>query len=150
MTGLFWLFIGFVGMEVASIFIHQFLFHGPLWFIHKTHHRPNSGFFELNDLFSLIFGGCSVYLIVTGASEMNASFFVGLGIALYGWLYFILHDIAVHRRIKNKIFFKNKYLNWVQRAHWEHHKTQERDGSVSFGLFWIPLHLWKKFKVEKR
>jgi beta-carotene 3-hydroxylase len=147
--GLIWFLLGFVGMEIASIFIHQFLFHGPLWFIHKTHHQPKSGKFEINDVFSILFGSISIYLIISGSSQLAITFYIGLGIAFYGWLYFFLHDIAVHRRIQNKIFFKKGYLHWVQRAHWEHHKTQNKNGSVSFGLFWIPWNLLKKYIVEK-
>jgi len=48
--------LGFAAMELAGWFIHKYLMHGPLWIIHKTHHRPSHSFFEWNDLFSVLFG----------------------------------------------------------------------------------------------
>jgi len=37
-------------MEIISWILHKYLFHGPLWFIHKTHHaRTLHSTLELND-----------------------------------------------------------------------------------------------------
>lgn len=139
-----WTMIGFVGMEVFSVFIHKYLFHGPLWFIHKTHHQPKSKGIELNDVFSALFAAVSMWLMFSAPGSSHWKFGVGLGITLYGLIYFVLHDIFVHRRIANKKAFQKGYFSAVQRAHWAHHRTFERDGSVSFGLLSFPVRFWNK------
>jgi beta-carotene 3-hydroxylase len=53
-------------MEAFSWFIHKYLFHGPLWFIHKSHHSERHGWFEFNDVFSLLFAVISLYLMWVG------------------------------------------------------------------------------------
>ncbi len=67
----------------------------------------------------------------------------GLGIALYGLLYFIIHDIFTHRR-----FFplnsKNKILLTVRAAHQRHHQSAEKDGMEPFGLFLFDFERFKK------
>ena len=122
-----------VGMEILSWAIHKYLFHGPLWFIHKTHHQQRHGFFELNDVFSLGFGSLSIWLLWQGHQTLDFKFWIGAGIAFYGIIYFIFHDWFIHNRFKS---FKseNKYLKGIRRAHKMHHKSTERDGSEEFGL----------------
>jgi beta-carotene 3-hydroxylase len=121
------------GMEALSWFIHKYLFHGPLWFIHKTHHQHRSGWFELNDVFSLLFGATSMYLIWEGKANLDFKFWVGIGISIYGIIYFIFHDWFIHNRLKS---FKtdNSYLLGIRRAHKIHHKSTEKNPSEEFGL----------------
>jgi len=121
------------GMEAFSWFIHKYLFHGPLWFIHKSHHRQRSGWFEFNDIFSLLFAGISVYLMWMGRIDLDIKFWVGIGITVYGIIYFIFHDWFIHNRLKS---FKteNSYLLGIRRAHKIHHKSTEKNPSEEFGL----------------
>ena len=121
------------GMEAFSWFIHKYLFHGPLWFIHKSHHQQRSGWFEFNDIFSLLFAGISMYLMWTGIAELDFKFWVGVGITVYGIIYFIFHDWFIHNRLKS---FKtgNNYLLGIRRAHKIHHKSTEKNPSEEFGL----------------
>jgi beta-carotene 3-hydroxylase len=121
------------GMEAFSWFIHKYLFHGPLWFIHRSHHQHRSGWFELNDVFSLLFGGISMYLIWEGRATLDPKFWIGLGISIYGIIYFIFHDWFIHNRLKS---FKttNSYLLGIRRAHKIHHKSTEKNPSEEFGL----------------
>ena len=133
-------------MELAGWLIHKYLMHGPLWMIHKTHHRHSDSFFELNDLFSLFFGSIAVVLILAGVQYFDYRFWIGVGISLYGLLYFILHDIWVHRRLKWFGRPKNFLLRGIFKAHQAHHQTNKRDEAVSFGLFFFPR---KYFKDEK-
>jgi beta-carotene 3-hydroxylase len=124
---------GFVGMEVFSYFVHRFLFHGILWRIHITHHLPRRFVFELNDVFSLIFAVISIGLIVSGSAIGEA---VGIGIAIYGVLYFIVHDVFTHRRFL--VFTsKNKTLLTLRTAHQRHHQSVEKQGQEPFGLFFF-------------
>ncbi|TAE00061.1 MAG: fatty acid hydroxylase [Bacteroidetes bacterium] len=129
--------VSFVGTEILAWAIHKYVMHGFLWNIHKTHHEHNEGFFELNDIFSLFFGTISTVLIVLGANNFDYRFFIGLAVAVYGMLYFVLHDVLIHKRIK---FFgrpKTKYLSGIAKAHRAHHKSREKSPSESFGLLWV-------------
>ena len=121
------------GMEAFSWFIHKYLFHGPLWFIHKSHHQQRSGWFEFNDIFSLLFAGISLYLMWSGRTTLDLKFWIGVGITVYGIIYFIFHDWFIHNRLKS---FKtdNSYLLGIRRAHKIHHKSTEKNPSEEFGL----------------
>ncbi|CAF2896569.1 unnamed protein product [Rotaria sp. Silwood2] len=126
-----------ISMEFISWFLHKYLFHGPLWFIHKTHHnRTLHATIELNDLFSLIFALISMVLIIIGVwISSPVPHAIGLGITLYGFIYFIIHDGLIHQRYRlwNKI--SNNYLKQVQRAHQRHHMYPNKQPSEEFGLF---------------
>lgn len=139
------LLLGFAAMELAGWAIHKYLMHGPLWAIHKTHHQPSKSFFELNDLFSVVFGSVAVILIFLGVDGFDYRFWLGVGISLYGLLYFILHDVWVHRRLKWFGKPHNSFLKGIFKAHQAHHRTNQRDDAESFGLFFVP----KKFFKEK-
>lgn len=137
------LMIGFAGMEIFSWLIHKYIMHGFLWNIHKTHHRKGKGFFELNDFFSLFFGAVSVLLIVVGLDTFDYRFWIGMGIAAYGMLYFIVHDILIHRRIKSRRKINNRYLKAVAQAHYDHHKSGQNKEAVCYGLLWVPGKYFK-------
>lgn len=132
----------FIGMEAFSWTIHKYLFHGPLWFIHKTHHQPQRSFFELNDLFSLVFAFAGIALLYVGRKELSYNFWIGVGISFYGILYFIFHDWFIHQRIKA---FKstNRYLLGIRKAHKIHHKSVHKNPSESFGLWLAPFKYFK-------
>jgi beta-carotene 3-hydroxylase len=142
--GITFILIGFWGMELFSWFIHKYIMHGILWKIHKTHHTKTKGFFELNDVFSLLFGTTAVILIILGLNTLNYLFWIGFGITLYGFTYFVLHDILIHKRMKVKQKPEGSYLEAISKAHRDHHKTKERDGSVSFGLLIVPFKYFKR------
>lgn len=122
-----------VVMEIISWGIHKFLFHGPLWFIHKTHHQERHGFFELNDVFSLFFGLLAVGLIWFDRQNRSYLFWIGAGISVYGIIYFIFHDWFIHNRIKS-FKLKNRYFSGIKRAHKIHHKSIHKNPSEEFGL----------------
>lgn len=145
MMAVAFLLLGFAAMELAGWAIHRYLMHGPLWAIHKTHHQPTKSFFELNDLFSVLFGSVAVMLIFRGVDSFDYRFWLGVGISLYGLLYFILHDVWVHRRLKWFGKPRNTFLKGIFKAHQAHHRTNQRDEAESFGLFFVP----KKFFKEK-
>ncbi|EMR01776.1 sterol desaturase family protein [Cesiribacter andamanensis] len=140
----------FAGMEAISWCIHKYIMHGPLWKIHRTHHVHGKGFFELNDLFSLFFGSTAIVLLIVGLNRENPyATGAGLGISVYGMLYFILHDMIIHRRIKAFGTIKNRYLRGLAAAHRDHHRSRERDGGVAFGLLWVPVHYFKQSNLRK-
>ncbi|PZX54552.1 beta-carotene 3-hydroxylase [Algoriphagus ratkowskyi] len=139
--------LGFVIMELTGWAIHKYLMHGPLWMIHKTHHEHSNSFFELNDLFSLLFGSIAVLLIFLGVGEFDYRFWMGVGISIYGMLYFFLHDVLIHRRVKWLDRPKSGFLKGILKAHQAHHHSVRKEGAVSFGLFWVPK---KYFKHRER
>lgn len=141
-TAILILLLTLAGMEALSWFMHKYLFHGPLWFIHKTHHQHKSTWFELNDLFSVLFAALSMYLMWFGRNSFNHWFWIGVGISLYGIIYFIFHDWFIHNRIKA---FKsnNSYLSGIKRAHKIHHKSLEKKSS-EFGLLIASRKYFKK------
>ncbi|MGI8494926.1 MAG: sterol desaturase family protein [Pyrinomonadaceae bacterium] len=123
--------LGFIGMEIFSYFAHRFLFHGIFWKIHVAHHQPRKSFFELNDIFSLIFALITITLIIFG-NEFAAP--IGFGIAVYGVLYFIVHDLFTHRRFL-PFKSKNEIILNVRAAHQKHHQSVKKAGLEPFGLF---------------
>ncbi len=128
--------LGFAGTEAFSYIVHRWLFHGILWKLHRTHHLPRKGSFELNDLFSVIFASVSIILMVVSTSPLleSTTFPVGLGIAVYGFLYFIIHDLFTHRRFL-PFGSRNRVMLWIRRAHQSHHQSVEKAGREPFGLF---------------
>lgn len=131
-------------MEIFSRLIHQYLFHGPLWFIHKTHHHRQSGsWFEWNDLFSLFFAAIALWLMWRGRQNFNSLFWIGAGISLYGLLYFLFHDGLIHNRFKT---FKasNRYLAGIRKAHTVHHKAFGKSPSQEFGLLTARFKYFRK------
>ncbi|WP_198669947.1 sterol desaturase family protein [Cognataquiflexum aquatile] len=145
MIAVLFILIGFAIMEFSGWFIHKYIMHGPLWNIHKTHHEPSKSFFELNDLFSLLFGSIAIALIFLGVDNLDYRFWIGIGISLYGVLYFIIHDVLVHRRAKWFDRPKNSFLLGIFRAHQAHHATNKKHDAVSFGLFIVPKKYFKRY-----
>lgn len=131
--------LGLGSMEIVSYVVHRYLFHGLLWQIHRSHHKPHHGFFEMNDIFSLFFAAISMGLMYWGASDPLASvaFPIGMGIALYGILYFIIHDLFAHKRF---VPFKSdsKIMHLIRRAHQNHHQSVQKEGQEPYGLFLFP------------
>ena len=126
-----------VVMEGVAWLMHRYLMHGPLWFIHRSHHEPRKGWFELNDTFGLFFTAASMVLIYHGFRGHPQLLGIGLGLVGYGVIYFFLHDVLVHRRIRLPFTPKHGYLRRVYQAHHLHHATHERDNAVSFGFAYV-------------
>ena len=134
-----------IGMEVIAWSSHKFLMHGTLWFIHKTHHTPRHGRFELNDVFGIIFGTASILCILLGIETLSPLFWIGIGISVYGVLYFFAHDIIVHRRVKLGMRMRGRYVEALRTAHLLHHKTVTKDNAEEFGFLFVhPKHLNQK------
>jgi beta-carotene 3-hydroxylase len=148
-----WTVGAFCLMEIAAYVLHRFLFHGLLWKVHQTHHRPDHhhGPLEWNDLFSLGFAAASMGLMWAGheAPVESVAFPVGLGIALYGLAYFVLHDLYAHKRFW-PIQLKNEAARTVKTAHQRHHQSVEKHGQEPYGLFLFPYSKHKPFRRSKR
>jgi len=142
--GIFIIIITFFAMELVAWATHKYLMHGLLWKLHKDHHVVDkNNKFQKNDFFFLIFAIPSMILIYIGYEYDNISLFFGLGIALYGLGYFIVHEIIIHQRLR---FFKksnNSYIKSIRMAHKVHHKTLGKYGASSFGMLIVSKKYFK-------
>ncbi|MFM5915395.1 MAG: sterol desaturase family protein [Chakrabartia godavariana] len=127
-------------MEGFAYVAHRWLMHGPGWFLHKSHHRPRTGMFELNDLYAVIFAAPSISLFWYGIGLGHGALYawIGGGIAAYGAIYFGFHDVIVHKRIGHRYLPKSTYMKRIMQAHRLHHVVETKDGTVSFGFLWAP------------
>lgn len=121
-------------MECTAWFMHKYVMHGFGWFLHKSHHTPQKGKFELNDLYPFIFAAPAFFLMFYGVKNLDWRFWVGSGMTFYGVCYFIFHDIIVHRRFGHKIMLRNKYFQKITRAHKIHHKNLGSKDAEAFGF----------------
>ncbi|MCY4161759.1 MAG: sterol desaturase family protein [Flavobacteriaceae bacterium] len=135
----------FAMMEFVAWFTHKYIMHGPLWVLHKDHHKKNHhSWFERNDAFFLIYAIISmvfVYLYIYQSFWFGLP--IGIGIFLYGLTYFLVHDIFIHQRFK--IFRKtnNRYARGIRRAHKIHHKKIHKEDGECFGMLWVPRKYFK-------
>ena len=53
-------------MEFWAWFMHRFVQHGPLWFLHRSHHVRHPHPVERNDLFFVLYGALSAVLFISG------------------------------------------------------------------------------------
>ena len=137
-------FLVFIFMEFFAWFAHKYIMHGFLWSLHKDHHQVNHDHkFQKNDYFFLIFAIPSIILFVLGSKDFNYMFFTGLGIALYGLAYFIIHEIIIHRRLPPPSKTKSKYIKAIRKAHKIHHKNRNKDHCVNFGMLIVPFKYFK-------
>lgn len=125
-----------VAMEGLAWLVHKYLLHGPLWFLHQTHHQPRKGWWEANDWVAVAYAALSAGLVVWGDVRGHWLFWVGVGIIAYGLLYFTLHDVIVHQRLRFRYRFRHPYLLRVIRAHKIHHKNLGREGGEAFGFLY--------------
>jgi len=137
----------FIAMEGVAWLTHKYIMHGLFWFLHEDHHVPNKDkVLEKNDYFFLIFAIPGMLFTIFGSFDgINYLFFIGLGITLYGLIYFLIHEIFIHQRIK---WFRNsnsKYLRALRRAHKVHHKHLGKYDGECFGMLVVPF---KYFKSE--
>ena len=131
----------FASMEAIAWLTHKYVMHGPLWILHRDHHKKDThGYFERNDFFFLIFATPGIIGLFIGMqNNYNALFWIGLGITAYGFAYFIVHDVFIHQRIKVLRNVDNAYFRAIRRAHKMHHKHLEKHDGESFGMLWVCL-----------
>ncbi len=139
-------FLSFIAMEGVAWFTHKYIMHGLLWMLHKDHHKKESkGFFEHNDFFFLIFALPGVAGLLAGMQmNYNFLFWIGLGITLYGFAYFFVHDIFIHQRFKLLRNTDNFYFKAIRRAHKIHHKHLGKEQGECFGMLWVPFKYFRK------
>lgn len=128
------------GMEGFAYVMHRWVMHGPGWFLHASHHRARTGFWEANDLYFVIFAVPSILLLLGGVQWGWGDWatVVGAGIAAYGAIYLGFHDIIVHRRVAHHYVARSPYMKRIVQAHRLHHVVETKGGNVSFGFLVAP------------
>ncbi|KAK9202882.1 hypothetical protein WN943_013135 [Citrus x changshan-huyou] len=144
MFGTFALSVGAaVGMEFWARWAHRALWHASLWHMHKSHHQPRDGPFELNDIFAVINAVPAIALLSYGFFHKGIvpglCFGAGLGITVFGMAYMFVHDGLVHRRFPVGPIAHVPYLRKVAAAHQLHHS--EKFNGLPYGLFLGPQEL---------
>jgi beta-carotene 3-hydroxylase len=124
--------------EVLAAWVHRHVMHGWGWGWHRSHHEPRSGWFELNDLYALVFAALSLLFFSLLAEIWPPFWWVGVGTVVYGLLYAAVHDGLVHRRFPFPGSGRRGYLKRLVQAHRLHHSVRSRDGAVSFGFLYAP------------
>jgi beta-carotene 3-hydroxylase len=148
---IFFVIAAFIGMEAVAWLAHKYIMHGLLWRLHKDHHKKESeGFIEHNDFFFLLFALPGIAALFFGRlNNYNFLFWVGVGITLYGFCYFLIHDIFIHQRFKLFRKSNNRYFNAIRRAHKIHHKHLTKEDGECFGMLWVPFKYFKNIKTSK-
>lgn len=127
-------------MELLSRWVHKALWHASLWHMHKSHHKPREGAFELNDVFAIMNAVPAIVLLAYGVFHKGLlpgiSFGAGLGFTTLGITYIFVHNGLVHKRFLVGPIANVPYFRKVAAAHQLHH--MEKFKGVPYGLFLGP------------
>ncbi len=142
-------------MEFVAWLAHKYIMHGWGWDWHEDHHKPHfekEGFFEKNDLFFLVFAipSAASYMIGSMSESYSWLFFVGVGISIYGLIYFLIHDVYIHQRFSWFKQLDSPYSRAILRAHGAHHSKTGKEDGVSFGLLFVHPKYFKKSSKERK
>lgn len=145
----------YLGMEFVAWFTHKYVMHGILWSWHRDHHLPHhakDGFFERNDRFFLVFAIPSATCFILGSAvpSLYLLFYVGVGIALYGLTYFLIHDVYIHQRFKWFKQLDSTYSRAILKAHGAHHAKTTKEDCESFGLLIVAAKYFKEATSKRR
>ena len=134
-------------MEGVAWWMHKYIMHGVFWNLHEDHHvrKNHDSFFERNDFFFVFF---SVLAITAFALWSIFGWVIclgiGIGISIYGAVYFFVHDLFIHQRVKVLRNTKNRYLKALRRGHKMHHKHLGKHDGECFGMLWVPFKYFRK------
>jgi len=133
-------------MECVTWLTHKYIMHGLFWNLHEDHHNKSDHFFEKNDYFFVIFAFISMAFYVTGTfvADLGFMFYIGIGITLYGFAYFFVHDIFIHQRFKLFSRTDNFYFRALRKAHKVHHKHLNKEEGECFGMLFVPLRYFRE------
>jgi beta-carotene 3-hydroxylase len=139
--------VTFIATEGIAWALHKYIMHGAMWFLHESHHVKEEGhFFEKNDLFLLFFAVPSALCIYFGmVAGMDYRLYIGIGILIYGIVYFLVHDVFIHQRyppLLRKSAYS--YFRALRRAHHAHHKHTGKEDGEAFGLLWASKKYFEK------
>lgn len=138
---LVWLLSGasaLVLMELWAGLLHGKVWHGLLYVLHESHHRPREGRFEANDVLSSTHAPIAIALILYGCLGQagllrDVAYGFGIGMTLFGLSYLTFHDGLVHGRLPVGFLLRFRYARLLVLAHRIHH---EKEGGP-YGFFLI-------------
>lgn len=134
--------LSFTFMEFVAWSNHKWVMHGFLWPLHKDHHLTDIAgkpVLQKNDLFFLIYAIPAIILIILGLSLTNPYMIaIGAGITIYGFTYFLIHDVVYHQRLPLFKNPSNRYISAIIKAHGAHHKPKNKSDFRNFGLLIFP------------
>ncbi|CAA9246513.1 MAG: hypothetical protein AVDCRST_MAG20-2011 [uncultured Acidimicrobiales bacterium] len=128
--------VTFVVMEPLTYAAHRWVMHGQrgmAW--HQSHHSAETGGWERNDWYPVVFAATGMLAAVAGATLGSLEWLLptSIGAALYGLAYGFVHDVYIHRRVPRF----TAELGWCERlkaAHRIHHLW----GGEPFGML-VPV-----------
>jgi beta-carotene 3-hydroxylase len=127
-------------MEPYSALVHRVLWHGPLWRVHRHHHRRTSRRgLGPNDALSashapIAIGLCVAALVLRDDVASVLMLGAGLGMSAYGLLYMLFHDGMVHGRLPVSFLLRFRVCRAWRDAHEEHHRGPRARGPWGFFL----------------
>lgn len=133
-------------MEGVAWGMHKYIMHGPFWNLHEDHHvrDDHDSFLELNDSFFVFFAIISITAFsLWSIFGWVIALGIGIGVFIYGVIYFVIHDLFIHQRIKIWRNTKNPYLLAIRRAHKMHHKHLGKEDGECFGMLWVPMKYYR-------
>lgn len=137
----FWGFfvLSFFLMEPVAWWLHKYIMHGPLWFIHLDHHiiNPHKKL-QKNDSFAIVFFFPSFLgILLGGRLQLPYLSGIGYGIMAYGIAYFYVHEVLIHKRFRLFKTPNSRYVHWVTKAHRRHHAVATQKGTSDFGMLFL-------------
>jgi len=138
-----------VAFEPLMAAVHRFLFHGPLWCSHRSHHeRPTARRLVSNDFLWVPYLALAAVLALAGAVWWQRVFGqilvgVGAGAAGYALAYILAHDGLAHGRFWMPAFLRRSALGRrLIRSHRRHHRGGTSGlGAAPFGIYGAPLEI---------
>ena len=130
-----------VAMEPISAGVHRFIGHGLAWELHRSHHEaPIEGIvgLEANDAIPAVSAIVTMTMLALGRWVNGFAILqpLAVGMTLYGFAYFVVHDVYIHRRLA-LLPRRVGVLEPFRLHHLRHH----RDGSGRWGIFWMSPRL---------
>jgi beta-carotene 3-hydroxylase len=149
---LFWVIVAVVAvfMEFWAMLLHGRLWHGPMWFTHRSHHTARQGWFEFNDIFAVFHAAIAIALIIGGLEGLSGTaqlvaVAAGIGMTVFGMAYFAVHDGLIHGRLPVAFLARLEWIRRIRNAHQVHHVKDAQP----YGLFLGPWEL-KRVRVRNR
>lgn len=131
-----------VAFEPAMALVHRFVFHGPLWCWHESHHEhPTARWIVRNDLLWLWPLLASAALVSFGGPVLVG---IGLGTTAYVGAYIFAHDGVAHGRFWVPMFVRRMSgFRLLAQTHHLYHRGGRHGGASPFAVYAAPLeHDW--------
>ncbi len=134
--------LAFLFMEFVAWSNHKYVMHGFLWSLHMDHHFTDIAskpVLQKNDFFFIIYATPAIILIISGLMVSNPYLLaIGAGITLYGFTYFMIHDVIIHKRLPLFRNSSNMYIKAIINAHNAHHRPKNETDFKNYGLLIFP------------